>query len=271
MEGVMNLLTVSEFDGVQAVKGTFQLGGVRMNVYMYLVDELLIDCGPSRLQKEISDFLSNERYTQIILTHHHEDHTGNASIVPASIPIYIHPTGIPLCRDKPHLPLYRRVFWGSRKPFTPQGIERRIKTKHHTFELLHTPGHAPDHLALLEQNQGWLFTGDLYVMSHPKSIFAFESIPDVIQSLHYVLRYDFDTVFCSHAGVLQNGRKRLEEKLHYLLSIQNQVLQKHSDGKPASVIQKELFPDRHVLNYFSLFENSSKHIITSILHKNGLQ
>ncbi|MGA9288988.1 MAG: MBL fold metallo-hydrolase, partial [Anaerobacillus sp.] len=78
-----------------------------------------------------------------------------------------------------------------------------------------------------------------------------------------------DTVFCSHAGILQNGRRRLEEKLHYLMSIQDQVLQKHHAGKPAAVIQKELFPDRHILNYFSLFENSSKHIVTSILNKEG--
>ncbi|MCA0170635.1 MBL fold metallo-hydrolase [Bacillus sp. RAR_GA_16] len=261
------MLAVSEFEGIKAIKGTFQLGSVRMNVYLYLVDELLIDCGPSRLRKEITDFLSTENYTQIILTHHHEDHTGNASIVPSSIPIYIHPEGIPLCRTRPHLPLYRRVFWGSRKPFETKGIEHQLKTRNHTFDLLHTPGHAPDHLALLEKEQGWLFTGDLYVMSHPKSIFAFESIPDVIQSLHKVLSYEFDTVFCSHAGILHHGRRRLEEKLDYLLSIQAQVLQKHNDGKPASVIQKELFPDRHVLNYFSLFENSSKHIITSILKK----
>ncbi len=263
------MLTVSEFEGVKAVKGTFQLGGVRMNVYMYLVDELLIDCGPSRLQKEIMDFLSKESYTQIILTHHHEDHTGNASVLPSGLPMYIHPEGIPLCRARPHLPLYRRVFWGSRKPFEAKGIKHRIVTKHHTFDLLHTPGHAPDHMALLEKERGWLFTGDLYVMSQPKSIFAFESIPEVIQSLQKVLSQEFETVFCSHAGILHNGRRRLEEKLYYLLSIQDQVLAKHNDGKPASVIQKELFPSRHVLNYFSLFENSSKHIVTSIINKEG--
>ena len=260
------MLTVSEFEGIKAVKGTFQLGGVRMNVYLYLVDELLIDSGPSRLQKEIADYLSNEKFTQVIFTHHHEDHTGNASML-SDIPRYIHPEGIPLCRQKPHLPLYRRVFWGSRKSFVPNSIENRITTKQHTFELIHTPGHAPDHLALLEKERGWLFSGDLYVMSQPKSIFAFESIPEVIASLEKLLAHDFDTVFCSHAGVLPNGRKRLEEKRNYLLSVQDQVLQKYQDGKPASVIQKELFPSRHVLNYFSFFENSSKHIVTSIINR----
>ncbi|MGB7999078.1 MAG: MBL fold metallo-hydrolase [Anaerobacillus sp.] len=261
------MLKASEFEGVKAIKGTFQLGGVRMNVYLYLVDELLIDCGPSRLQKEIVNYLNKESITQLIFTHHHEDHTGNASALASTIPMYIHPAGVPLCREKTQLPLYRRLFWGSRKPFTPKGVEDRIQTKQHTFDLLHTPGHAPDHLALLEREQGWLFSGDLYVMSHPKSIFSFESIPDVIHSLNNVLTYDFDTVFCSHAGILQNGRRRLEEKLQYLMSIQDQVLQKHHAGKPAAVIQKELFPDRHILNYFSLFENSSKHIVTSILNK----
>ncbi|MDQ0482174.1 MBL fold metallo-hydrolase [Guptibacillus hwajinpoensis] len=263
------MLTVTEFESIKAIKGTFKLGGVRMNVYLYLVDELLIDSGPKRLQKEILNYLSQETYNQIFFTHHHEDHTGNASILNVDVPTYIHPLGIQLCEKKPHLPLYRRVFWGSRKSFTPEPIEHQLQTKHHTFELIHTPGHAPDHLALLEKEKGWLFTGDLYVMSHPKSIFAFESIPEVIKSLEKVLTYDFDTVFCSHAGILTNGRRRLEEKLHYLRSVQDQVLQKYNDGKPASLIQKELFPSKHILNYFSLFENSSKHIVTSIINKGG--
>ncbi|WP_347548298.1 MBL fold metallo-hydrolase [Pseudalkalibacillus hwajinpoensis] len=263
------MLTVSEFESVKAIKGTFKLAGVRMNVYLYLIDGLLIDSGPSRLQKEIVDYLSNEIYHQLIFTHHHEDHTGNAAVLPGNVPMYIHPSGIPLCKRKPHLPFYRRLFWGSRKPFTPEGIDQQIKTRDHTFELLHTPGHASDHLTLLEKDQGWLFSGDLYVMSHPKSIFAFESIPDVIASLEKVLTCEFKTVFCSHAGILPNGRKRLKEKLDYLQSIQGQVLAKFNDGKPIATIQKEMFPTRHPLNYFSLFENSSRHIVTSIIKKEG--
>ncbi len=242
-----------------------------MSVYLYIVDELLIDTGPARLQRELASQLEKQHYNKIILTHHHEDHTGNAHSLSKGVPIYSHATGIELCKQQPKLPFYRKVFWGNRKPFSPMPLGHQVRTEHCTFDVIHTPGHAPDHVALLEKDKGWLFSGDLYVMSKPKSIFAFESIPDIIDSIEKVMQCDFETMYCSHSGVLPNGRVRLEEKLTYLKAVQYDVLSKHHEGKSASIIQKELFPSAHPLHYFSLFENSPKHIVTSIITRSSPQ
>lgn len=258
-------------DDVTAIKGSVKRGGISMSVYLYVVDHLLIDTGPARLKREITYQLEQQHYNKIILTHHHEDHTGNAYAFSKGLPIYCHASGLALCKQEPKLPFYRKVFWGNRKPFSPKPLENQIHSHHYTFDVIHTPGHAPDHIALLEKNKGWLFSGDLYVMSRPKSIFAFESIPDIINSIEKIMQYDFETVFCSHSGILPNGRARLEEKLSYLKAVQYDVLRKHQEGKSASVIQKELFSSAHPLNYFSLFENSPKHIVTSIINGSSPQ
>ncbi|WP_270180521.1 MBL fold metallo-hydrolase [Alkalihalobacillus sp. CinArs1] len=236
-----------------------------MSVYLYMVDQLLIDTGPARLHDELKQYIEKQPIDKIILTHHHEDHTGNAHLFSKGIPTYIHSTGIQYCEQKPSLPFYRKMFWGNRKAFTPTILGDEIHSEHHAFDVIHTPGHAPDHVVLLEREKGLLFSGDLYVMSRPKSIFAFESIPGIIDSIENVLTYDFSTMFCSHSGYIPNGRNRLEEKLTYLKTVQHDVLRKYQEGKSASEIQKELFPSAHALNYFSLFENSPKHIVTSII------
>lgn len=259
------MLTISKKDGVTAIKGSVKRAGISMSVYLYLVDDLLIDTGPTRLHSELKDYLQKEHYNKIILTHHHEDHTGNAYSLGNGVPILIHAAGLQFCKSNTRLPFYRKVFWGNRKAFSPGIVGDNVHSEHHTFEIIHTPGHASDHIVLLEKNKGWLFSGDLYIMSRPKSIFSFESIPVIIDSIEKVLGYDFETMFCSHSGVLPNGRNRLQEKLTYLKSVQYDVLRKYREGKPPSTIQKELFPSAHPLNYFSLFENSPRHIVTSII------
>src|SRR5699024_2426730 len=49
--------------------------------------------------------------SEVVLTHHHEDHTGMAYwFGEREVPIYMHPKGIELCEKKAKLPIYRQVF-----------------------------------------------------------------------------------------------------------------------------------------------------------------
>lgn len=100
---------------------------------------------------------------------------------------------------------------------------------------------------------------------HPKSIFSFENIPEQIKSIQKALTYDFDILFCQHAGVLYNGRERLEEKLRYLLQVQEEVLLKKEQGLSEKEITSTLFPYRNLMNRTSLGEYSSKNIVRTIL------
>lgn len=42
-------------------------------------------------------------------------------------------------------------------------IPDRLYTDRYRFAVLHTPGHSNDHICLLEPDEGWLFSGDLFL------------------------------------------------------------------------------------------------------------
>ncbi|MGV2940561.1 hypothetical protein AB5I83_13265 [Mesobacillus sp. LC4] len=92
-----------------------------------------------------------------------------------------------------------------------------------------------------------------------------ESIPQIIDSIKRVLTYDFEEMFCSHAGYVENGRVALTRKLDYLLSIQHDVITLHEKGEPADEICKKLFPKKYPIIKFSGGEWDSRHIVSSIL------
>ena len=66
-------------------------------------------------------------------------------------------------------------------------------------------------------------------------------------------------------ALLADGRQAIEKKLAYLLKVQRDVLSLHNKGLSPNEIRKKMFPKRHPMHYISFFENSPKHIISSIL------
>lgn len=260
-------MRIKSIEDLVQVELLLSFAGQQLAVSVFFIDGLLIDTGPAKMKKQLIPIFNEWNINKVILTHHHEDHTGMASWIQKNkgIPIYIHELGIKNCEKRIRLPLYRKVFWGEGKPFQPVPLERVVKTPHYTWDVIYTPGHAHDHVVLYNREKRWMFGGDLYVQPNPKSLFSFESVPIMIQSLRKILTYDFDTYICSHAGVILKGKRAIEEKLHYLERIQQEVLALNKEGKSPYQIRRKLFPKRHPMNYLSFFDNSPQHIVNSIL------
>src|SRR5690625_2790036 len=156
-----------------------------------MIDGLLIYTGPTTKRADLIRLLTDLKFTEVILTHHHEDHTGLAHWIQQhkKTPIYIHEYGVGDCEKNGKIPLYRRAFWGSRKAFQPQTLPHLFKTKQYTWDIIHTPGHAHDHVALYNREKRWMFGGDLYVQGTPKSMFRSEEHTSELQSRgHLVCR-----------------------------------------------------------------------------------
>ncbi len=118
---------------------------------------------------------------------------------------------------------YQRYIWGKSedvkvKPFGPV-----IESAHFKLRPIHTPGHSKDHTVFLEEESGWLFSGDLYLGERIKYFRSDEKIYDQIDSLKKMREYDFDALFCAHNPCLENGKPRLEQKLQFLEDIVGQV------------------------------------------------
>src|SRR5690625_1470005 len=239
---------LKQLEDIQQAELKVSMGRQTIFVSVFLLDQLLIDTGPVRKKKQLISLFKQWEMEQAIITHHHEDHCGLGRWLQdhKQIPIYMHEKGIELCKKTEHLPFYRRVFWGRRDPFIATPIKDVFHTENYEWDVIHSPGHADDHIALYNREKGWMFGGDLYVYPKPRSMYAFESLPVMIDSLQKILNYDFKTYICSHAGVLKGGRNKLTEKLNYLLHAQEEVLKLYNKGLSAKEIRKQLFPHRHI-------------------------
>jgi len=244
-----------------------QMMGTSMNVYAYIVDGMLIDSGPHRMKKEILDFCIRNRPEKIVHTHFHEDHTGNTAYLKhkLKIPAYINSESLAICRKKGKIPFYRFVFWGNREGFPAESLPEFIENSHSRYEVIHTPGHTPDHVVFLDRNEGRLFTGDLFVHHKTRIVRRHENIPLLMNSLRTLLRENFDTVYCAHAGVLEHGYRLIKEKLTYLEELQDQILTMSHKGHETKVIARKLFPQTPTIAYFSFGQFSSYNLVRSLI------
>ncbi|MFS0862594.1 MBL fold metallo-hydrolase [Fredinandcohnia sp. 179-A 10B2 NHS] len=260
-------------NGVQMGNGRIAFQNVRLNVHCFYVDGVLIDTGARSLEKYFRPFFKDLDIDKVVMTHFHEDHTGCASYLQEELhlPLFMSDSMIDYCKRRADYPLYRQLFWGRRKPFQAESINETFHSRNATWKVIKTPGHAIDHLAFLNEETGQLFTGDLYCQEKTKVVLREENIPVLIDSLKTVLTYDFEDVFCSHAGYLNKGREALKRKLAYLLELQGNILKLYAEGKTPEVIQKALFPKKYPITLFSSGEWDSIHIVKSIIKKHDIK
>jgi len=263
------MLEITGHADVTHAAATVTFWNQRMRVHLYYVDGMLLDTGPSRLAGSLIPFFTDLPIRQVVLTHHHEDHTGLAPWLQRErqLPVFIHERGREHCLRKTSLPVYRKLFWGERDAFDPQLLPNRVETGRYCFDVLETPGHADDHVALYNRENGWLFAGDMFLTTRPKTMIRGESVRAHVSSLRKLLRLDFDTLFCCHAGVVTEGKTRLAAKLAYLEELTDQVLDLAGRGLAERDIVRKLFPQPNLLTYLSGFEMSPHHIVRSILHE----
>ena len=175
---------------------------------VYLVDGLLVDSGPPNLAGDVRRLVSELAVRQCVTTHHHEDHSGNHGLLAGELRItpLAHPSAVArLALADTHPRLYRRIAWGAR-PSTPTApLGERLETPRFRLQVIHTPGHATDHVALFEPERGWLFSGDLYLAPRLRYLRADEDVYAMMDSLRRVLALEPRVLFCQHRGRVDQG------------------------------------------------------------------
>lgn len=236
------MLETSNYNDISIAKEVCYAGENETKVFLYNVDGLLIDCGPQSRAEQFCPWIKEQGIKQVALTHNHEDHSGNAKWIQdeLKVPVYLHPLAIPLAHEKGAYPVYRQEMWGIREIFDPLPMPEKLTTGKYSFEVIDSPGHALYHKCFLEPTQKWLFTGDLYLGTRLVVCFLEENIRQTIATIERLMELDFDTVFCAHAGVIENGKVRLGKKLRNLKELQGQVSEMRAAGKTDEEIDAEL-------------------------------
>jgi glyoxylase-like metal-dependent hydrolase (beta-lactamase superfamily II) len=212
----MHIVETEKFGEVEAIKlGYGPVGPPLMSVYLYILDGVIIDTGQRHMQKALIQLLDGKKLHRILLTHHHEDHSGNAAAIKKHY--HIDACGHPLTVQKmatgfPILP-YQRLAWGRSEPMALEPLCSAIESDRFKLVPIHTPGHSKDHTVFWENSRGWLFAGDLYLGQQIKFFRSDENIYDQIASLKKVVKLDFDALFCAHNPCSENGKAKLAQKL----------------------------------------------------------
>ncbi len=205
-------------------------------VYCYLIDDLLIDSGAKVAQKAFGMAIDQSRVSLIVNTHSHEDHIGNNALVARlkGAKILVQPKAIPILADPKLLNLrgYQKFAW--KTPVPSQGIliPPELKVGSHTFKVIETPGHSPDHICLHEPQEGWLFSGDLHVAEKTLVYQPHDNFHQILTSLKSLLPLNIREIYDAHRGLIPNGMQVLKEKIAYMEDVQHKVEKLHAEKVP---------------------------------------
>ena len=138
---------------------------------------------PNLLQALFARGLTPDAIDYVFLTHVHLDHAGGAGLLMKSLPnarAVVHPRGVRHLADPSKLiagsiEVYgEQVFRELYGDLVPIPVERmliaeegmRVSLAGRNFELIHTPGHALHHYALIDHDARAIFTGDNFGVSY---------------------------------------------------------------------------------------------------------
>lgn len=243
---------------------TTRMGRRMYRVFSYLFDGTLFDTGPPLTGKELAAWAQGEDVVQIANTHQHEDHIGGNAFLP-HLPARAPAATLPVLRRAPRIPFYRRLTFGQPRPADATALDSSLSTRRHSLQVIATPGHAPDHVVLLLPERGWLFGGDLFLMEHARYVRREDDVGLWLQSLRQILTYDFDVLYCAHAGVITDAHAAIRRKIAFWEEIGDKARALSAQGVPTRRIRDQLLGSEGFLTYLSRGAFAKHHLITSLL------
>lgn len=242
-------------------------------VNAYLVDGLLIDTGCLATASELVAWCRERDVRQAINTHHHEDHAGgNGALQEAlGLPIAAPPQAVPILADFPRLQFYRRIVWGQPGNVVVEPLGNVVETGHYHFEVIPTPGHCPDHVCLLERDQRWLFSGDLFIHERVRHLRDDEDARGTLASLRRVLALRPRLLICSHAGFVgfsdADACGVMERKIAYWEGVAEQARALRGEGLSLRELTDRLLGPESLMTRITRGHLSKINLIRSLLEE----
>ena len=263
------MIKVIQFQVITLIKMSRELGGKPLYwVAAYLVDGLLIDTGCRHTAEELVKFLEGQNLKFIVNTHYHEDHIGANYILKQrfGIEIFAPRESVPLINQVPKLYPYQEMVWGYPEPTEVDCLPEKIETDHFHFDVVETPGHCKGHVALIEPEKGWCFSGDLFISERPKVIRPEENIAEITRSMKKLVNLKTNRLilFTSMGNVVHDGRKALQSCIEYFQDLSQRARQLEKKGFSISVIRDELFGRESSLAGFTDGQFSSENLIRAV-------
>jgi len=211
--------------------------GPGTNTYLIGDEEVtVIDPGPA-LHEHIEVIIqASANIKQILLTHTHPDHS----------------PGTRLLQDNIDVPVFALITENSKDQditFTPERIlidGEIIANEYYSIEVIHTPGHASNHLCYLLKDEKLLFTGD-HIMDGSTVVIAPPdgSMQDYIDSLAKLKEYDLNKIAPGHGELIEEPYAVVDWIIKHRFERESKVidvLKQHNSGDLNTLV-KDIYAD----------------------------
>lgn len=207
--------------------------GPGTNTYLVGKEEVtVIDPGPA-MQEHIDVITAAApNIKQILVTHTHPDHS----------------PGVRLLKENLDVPAYGMLTNSSKnqdQTFSPERIlddGEVFQEEEFSIEVVHTPGHASNHLCFILKEEKLIFTGD-HIMNGSTVVIGPPdgNMKQYIQSLEKLKDYDIEKIAPGHGELLENPHEVADWIINHRLEREKKVfqaLQEATKGTPDSLVEK---------------------------------
>ena len=232
------------------------------DVSAYLVHGVLVDTGFPGVRGELLEAVRALAPRGAVVTHWHEDHAGNAPAVASlGLPLHMHERCEATLRARPSIRAYRRIVWGQTarlsvpiEPFDPAPLQ-----------VLETPGHSDDHLAVWDAEHRIVASGDLFLGVKVRVAHRHESPRALLGSLRAIAALEPRLLLDAHRGVVAHATELLGAKIGWLEATIGEIDALAATGCGEAEIQQRVLGAEAFVGWVSLGEYSKRSLVKAVL------
>ncbi len=228
----------------------------------YVLRGVLVDSGFARVRGELLRAVADLAPRGAVITHWHEDHSGNAPALAArSVPIRMHPACEQTLRERPKLRAYRRIVWGR-----PSALrDPLLAFDPSPLRVIEAPGHTADHLVVYDDERGILASGDLFLGVKVRVAHRVERPRTLVRTLRAMAALHPRVLLDAHRGVLQEATALLLAKAVWLEDTIGNIMSLADRGLPEREIQRRVLGPEALVGYVSFGEYSGRALVQAVL------
>lgn len=237
---------------------------VGYEVSAYVIDGVLIDTGFPGVADALSAAVASLSPRGVVVTHWHEDHAGNAArLAELGIPVHMHPLCEAALRERPAIGPYRRFVWG-RNPRLTLGL-RDFNVA--PLEVIATPGHTADHVAVWDADRRILASGDLYLGVKVRVAHSNEAPSMLLRSLRAVVALEPRLLLDAHRGVVRQPVPLLCAKIGWMEETIGEIATLATAGCGEREIRNRVLGHEPLVGWASRGEYSKLAFVRAVLRE----